>query len=301
MALTAQTATHYAQTHAAATATHAATATPHPAVPPDSVAMDSVVADSVAAPRYGIVIEVPAERQTAPAATRSEGSADRSWILTGLLLLFVAVCLRMRSNSRYLKAMVTDLTDVRERHNAFDDTVKETSMLVMLNLLWCLCAGVMIYTLLCYAFAPGMAPPQWSLGLQALQNHQLSCTGICAGVGTLYTLGLLLAYTTVGNVFSDSLHAGMWVKGFLASQGLSAVILLPLAVMAVCLPEWWPQLLIAAAVTFAAGKIIFICKGFRIFFNQTSSWILFLYYLCSLEIVPLIIVFVTATELCSLL
>ncbi|MDE6338919.1 MAG: DUF4271 domain-containing protein [Muribaculaceae bacterium] len=46
------------------------------------------------------------------------------------------------------------------------------------------------------------------------------------------------------------------------------------------------------------GKIVFIYKGFRIFFQQLRSWLLFLCYLCSLEIVPLILAYLLAYQIC---
>ncbi|MDE5870106.1 MAG: DUF4271 domain-containing protein, partial [Muribaculaceae bacterium] len=64
---------------------------------------------------------------------------------------------------------------------------------------------------------------------------------------------------------------------------------------------WTVGLLEIAAGVFILGKIMFIYKGFRIFFNQISSWMLFLYYLCSVEIVPLILTYFATLQLCSIL
>lgn len=208
-----------------------------------------------------------------------------SWIIGGLLLLFVIVCLRVKSSAKYIKVLVRDLTDVRERHNAFDETVRETSLLVILNLFWSCCIGVLMYTFLEHNHYIQGNTPMLSI---------MVCEGIAGG----YTLVMTGVYWLVGNVFSDSLHAKMWVKGFAAEQGLSAMLMFPLALCAMCYTQYSEQILTIALITFVIGKIIFICKGFRIFFTQIASWVLFLYYLCSLEIVPLILTFLAADYCC---
>lgn len=261
---------------------------------PDSLAQ----ADSLAwrGEHTAMVLEAPAGVE---AGERTPQQSGQSWVLMVLLALFVCVCVRIKSNAGYLKALLSSLTDVRERHNAFDDTVRETSLLVMLNALWSCCAGVALYHTLLYVV---QGQPEWnSFGLPALTQSPTLCTAVCMGVAALYTVGMTVAYYTVGCVFTDALHARMWVKGFVAEQALSAAVLLPTALALEGYPEYSCPLLIIAGITFVCGKIVFIWKGFRIFFTQISSWVLFLYYLCSLEVVPLILTFLLAMQLCALL
>ncbi len=110
-------------------------------------AADSIAAlaraDSIAQkyPLEGIILEAPAP---APAPEPLVGQGASSWVTGGLLLLFCVVALRFRNNYRYMVGLLRDLTEVRERHNMFDDTVRETSLLVLLNLLQAGCAGVVL-------------------------------------------------------------------------------------------------------------------------------------------------------------
>ena len=76
-------------------------------------------------------------------------------------------------------------------------------------------------------------------------------------------------------------------------------MLFPLSLVALNYPKWDVPVLLIAAGVFVIGKIVFLYKGFRIFFTQISSWLLFLYYLCSLEIVPLILTYLGAVTLCT--
>ena len=261
---------------------------------PDSV---THVADSTAkkAVTYGVVIDAPVVPEVKPNHSDNFGM---SWILTGLFLLFCIIGLRFRNNSKYIGALLRNLVEVRLRSNFFDETVRESSFMVLLNLLWSCSAGIVLCGLLEYTLPTS---PSSGAGIAALATKPALCTAVCMGIMTLYTCLMALAYLTVGTVFSDVVHARMWVKGFTASQGLLSVVFFPLALMLIYYPEWSSYLLWTALGCFLLAKFVFIWKGFRIFFTQFSSWVLFLYYLCSLEIVPLILTYWAARLLCSLL
>lgn len=241
-------------------------------------ANDSIANDSVAtAISYGLVIrpEYPPLKEL-PARSTSHSS----WVILLLFALFALSCLRLSKSRKYLRVLINDLTEVKARHNAFDDTVRETSLLVLLNFFWSASAGVLL-----------------NMNISGTTN--LSDTAICIGIMLLYNIFMAGAYLLFGNIFTDSIHARMWMKGFAAAQGLSTFIFFPAAIGAICYPQSLPQMTIAAIVTFIISKIVFICKGFRIFFTQLSSWVLFLYYLCSLEIVPLILTYFLASVSCT--
>ena len=263
-------------------------------ITPDSIngANDSV---KVKVKTFGMVLDAPEVPKVKESNSRNMGM---SFILAGLFLLFCILGLRFRNNSKYISALLHNLVDVRERSNVFDETVRETAFIVLLNLLWSCSAGIVLCALLAYTIP---ADPTASFGLPALTAKPALCTAVCMGLMVLYTCGMALAYLTVGTVFYDALHAKMWLKGFCASQGLLAIVFFPLAQLLLYCPQWWQELLWTALGSFLITKFVFIWKGFRIFFTQFSSWVLFLYYLCSLEIVPLILTYWAACQLCSLL
>lgn len=249
----------------------------------DSLAQDTLGQDTL--PRdttYVILLDPPAK---APAPGRDVGkeTAGLSWIVTALLLLFVIVAIRFRNNSKYLGALLRSAVEVRERGNVFDDTVKETSFMIMLNVMWCVCAGILLYTVV----GGSSMNPRAPVGM-----------GIAIGIAMAYELFMTGCYGLVGNVFSDGLHARMWVRGYLAATGLTTLLLFPASLLTLCYPEQAVTALWIGGIAFISGKIVFIWKGFRIFFTQISSWVLFLYYLCSLEIVPLILVYAAAVPAC---
>ena len=259
----------------------------------DSVSSDSVLIDSVQETIYGLIIENPVIQE--PVKEKNIYSDGMSWVWLCLVVLFCAVALKFKNNARYLKAIVSDLTEVRVRQNAFDDTVKETSFLILLNILWVCCCGVLLWKTVVLT-APEL--PEYSF---SIPNRPGAGIAVCTGMAGLYALLMNVAYWIIGYVFTDREHARLWIKGAGASQGLEVMLLLPLAAIALSYTPWTEIILEIADGVIILGKIIFIYKGFRIFFNQISSWMLFLYYLCSVEIVPLILTYLVTLQLCSVL
>lgn len=273
----------------------------------DSAAIDSTMADTVSHDTISYIILEPPVAGELPAPPRYSGGIDgMSWILTALTLLFIVVAIRFRTNSKYLSAIFRDAVEVRERRNVFDETVREESFILILNSLWCLSVGVLLYTTVQFSLAdpvifshlrmagltsvaPGGFPPDAApLGM-----------AISIGVALVWQLMMVALYTVVGRVFSDGRHTRMWITGYLAVSGLSTLIFFPLALLAICYPGDPRALLWVALGGFIVAKLIFIIKGFRIFFKEVTSWLLFLYYLCSLEIVPLVLLYVSTLLLCA--
>jgi len=272
------------------------TTAPVSAVAADSMLTDSLTADSASVDSLagehieGIILEDPVVVEKAPAAPVD----SVSWIYLGMAVLFIIIGIRVKNSPRYFKGLMKDMFQVSDRQSLFDETVKETTFLVMLNVMWAASAGVLLWQsirLLTLSLGPADSfgiPDTPALGI-----------AICAGMCALYQGTMLVAYRVVGNVFADNTRAAMWVQGAAASSASEAVVLYPVALLALAQPEWNGILLMIGAIIFVLGKLVFIFKGFRIFFTQISSWLLFLYYLCSLEIIPVILTYILTLQICS--
>ena len=224
-------------------------------------------------------------------------SQATSWIYVILFSVFFLTCIRVRGNFKFLGAFFRDLAVVRERENLFDATMRETSFIFLVLLL----SGCSIGVLLADAiplFGPDIPvrPEIPYLGISFGGELMPAVIGMVIACG--YIGAMWVCYTIVGKVFSDTLHTWLWVRGFTAGTGLGAAVFFPLALLALTYPQFTPQIVIAAFAMLILVKFLFIVKGFRIFFTESSLWVVFLYYLCSLEIVPLVITFGLA---CSLL
>ena len=248
---------------------------------------DSIQADSlslIAEPVYGIILTPP---EPPPAATYRETENNQvSFILCGMFILFLIIALRFRNNVKYAVTMFRNLIETRTRQNIFDDTVRETSLIVLLNILWCVCAGIIGYSVMELSFSHHSHPETWVIGM---------LWGMVMALA--YSLFMWGCYASVGRIFGDNNQAVLWVKGFWASQALTTPAFFLMALLAISRPDFAFGAGMVAAFVFIIAKLVFIWKGFRIFFNQFSSWVLFLCYLCSLEIVPLILCYRVAVFL----
>ena len=112
-------------------------AAPLPAIAPDTVAADTIV---VTEKVFGLTLEPPVEPKVEPMPS----SFGMSCVFSALFILFCVIGLRFRNNLKYVTTLLHNLVEVRVRHNVFDETVRETSFLVLLNLLWSCSAGIIL-------------------------------------------------------------------------------------------------------------------------------------------------------------
>lgn len=221
-----------------------------------------------------------------------------SWIYVILFSVFFLACIRVRGNFKFIGAFFRDLIVVKERENLFDATVKESSFIFLVLLLSGCSLGVLLnYAVPLYgAFMP-INPDIPDFGIQV--NGELLSVVTCMGLACCYLGAMWVCYTVVGNVFSDKLHTWLWIRGFTSGMGLGAVFFFPLALLVIAYPGYANYIILIAFAMLILVKFLFIVKGFRIFFTESSLWVVFLYYLCSLEIVPLVITFGLACKMLS--
>ena len=251
------------------------------------MAADSVAAISDAGTRllYGISLHAPKGVETVLA--EPAGNA-MSWIVACLIILFVVACMRYSKNAGYFMSIFHSVFEPRERSSSSDSTVRESSFLLILNLLWCVSTGILLYAL--------VARTALHSPIVIWGATQVGAAAVCAGVAVLYTLFLVFSYQLVGSVFFDARMATGWVGSYLSAQAMAGVAMFPFAVIGFAVPAALTVMLVLGGIAFCISKIIFFYKGFRIFFNENASWVLFLYYLCSLEIVPMIFAYTIAAN-----
>ncbi|MBQ1724321.1 MAG: DUF4271 domain-containing protein [Muribaculaceae bacterium] len=222
------------------------------------------------------VMEVPAGAAPTPVPP----SPLRSPVVMGLMMLVaMAVVLSYRTGYKYLENFVRNMFSTRRRENLFDDhTVNETKILTALIGLSCVMQG--------FALMVGVSLAVPSLASGILRSPALSL-GLGAAVVLVYYLLQLLVYHVLGYVFTDSISTRLWIDGFKATQSLLGLLLLPVIGVMLLKPELSTPMLLVAAGLYICARLVFICKGFRIFYGNLSSIVYFILYLCSLEIVPL--------------
>lgn len=198
---------------------------------------------------------------------------------TGVMSLIIVTFLILAANFRhfksYFKSVWNDLFSVRTRPNAFDDhTVGEDRVLWSLLILLCVCEGIIAYSALStMEIATGNA--FFTIGLLSLAAMVIYLFQLCS-------------YQVVGYTFTTTVGRTQWVRGFNASQAMLGLALAVPALLSLFNPNISGELAIIGASFYLVARILFIIKGFRIFYDKIFSLFYFILYLCSLEIIPLL-------------
>lgn len=192
-----------------------------------------------------------------------------------LLGVFLLVAANFRHYSTFLKTFATNLWSVRRRGNVFDDhTVSETRLMLSLLLLVCVCEGVLAF---CSVNA--------SLDFSAAAVFPALAASVGIAVG--YYIWQWTAYSLTGYAFASKTVRRQWIKGFNASQALLGLALMVPAVVSLFNPGMAGTMIGLSVLLYFMARMIFIIKGFRLFYQNLLSLIYFILYLCALEIAPL--------------
>lgn len=224
-------------------------------------------------------VEPPGWKSGLDGTVRTREIGDNSGILAIIAAVAVLMLLSYGKFRRLFSSLVNNLWSLRQRENAFDDhTSNETPVFLLLAAQWSLATGILLYA----AMDPG-------LPRTAAQTFCacISVVGVMAG----YYVAQLVIYNILGYTFATPVRRRMLVAGFTSSQALLGCILMPAALVAIFYTEATRAMLIFGLVCYFLARIVFNIKGFRIFYHNFSSLLYYILYLCSLEILPLLILY----------
>ena len=222
------------------------------------------------------VMEVPAPGQARPfVSSPLHDTPSMVLLLVGLL----AVALSYHTGYKYIENFFHNMFSTHRRENMFEDhTVNETSILVALISNTCIVEGFITY------FAVRLFRPDLS---QPMQSHVFMYIAAYCAIATGFYVSQWMAYKLLGYTFSDNVGSKLWIDGFKASQSFLGLLLLCVLVPLMLFPAHGTMLLTAALLLYFVARMVFIYKGFRIFYGKVTSLLYFLLYLCAVEIVPL--------------
>lgn len=196
------------------------------------------------------------------------------YILAAVLLLLVLVGYNATHVGRLFRSFFTDIWSVRRRDNVFDEHVAiETQALLLLMFLTSVLEGLILYRYL---------PDR---GTETLQRF-----GLCVGISMGFNLFSIAGCRVLGYVFTDSQMALQWRRGLYATQSMLGILLIVPAIMVLIDPQEGGSSFILGSVFYIAARLLYIIKGIRIFYTEFYSWVYFILYLCTLEIIPLLVI-----------
>ena len=225
------------------------------------------------------VMEVPAGGEALHfARSPLHDTPSMALLLAGLL----AVALSYHKGYKYIENFFHYMFSIRRRENLFEDhTVNETSIQAALIANTCIIEGFLIYFAVQLMW-PALAP--------SLQQGVFAHVAAYSGLALAFYVVQWMVYKVLGYTFLDAVGSRLWIDGFKASQSFLGLTLLPVLVLLMLYPAHGKMLLSIAASLYLVARLIFIFKGFRIFYGNLSSIVYFLLYLCAVEIVPLVLV-----------
>jgi len=240
------------------------------------------VADSVA---YASV--PPLWTRGVAGTPRPVSAATDSVILALLVAVLVFIGLNMRPMRRVLASLGNDLLSVRRRNNVFDEhTANETRAQALLIIETCVMEGLLLYLWL------------GDIGTVTASHTVFGTIMGLVALALAFYFFQFAACATVGYVFTDSLSAGLWMRGLNASTTALGIALAAPTLVALFYPALTSNMLIMAAVIYILSRICYILKGFRIFYCNFGSLLYFILYLCTLEIIPVAATCLLASEIC---
>lgn len=216
------------------------------------------------------------DRQGADAQTYSPTPAHSSVMMILLVTAFLLIAYCARRGSDFFKKMRNSLWSVKRRENTFDEhTSNEALLMILLIALSLIMGGIVIYSALTETLQGAM--------------HMSMPLAVIASIGVAATIFLfhLAAGGATALIFSDVERTKLWLTGLASMQIFLGLALTPVALLMLFAPQFNPMMTQLAVCLYIAGKIIFLIKGVRIFYNNPFQWVYFILYLCTIEIAPL--------------
>lgn len=208
-----------------------------------------------------------------------------------VMLVFFFLAISFRTGRKYVADFAQHMFSVRKRQNAFEDhTMSETQMMTALLSNTSLMSGLLFY------LAINRYYPEFTLA----ENVFKSVLSLTLLYGAFLLLQLLLYYI-LGFVFArDKEDTRLWLDGFKSSQSILGLFLFPLVFITILYPASSTIMLNCSILLYFCSRLIFISKGFRIFFKNSDSCVYFILYLCTIEIVPVFLMLSGAIYLCEI-
>lgn len=214
---------------------------------------------------------------------------------TGSMIMLLLSCLFLLTSYRLGRPYISNLGNYLFSPKGKDDlfaehTSNDARIIIAMISNTCLMGGVMMYYGLLW-YNPSLT--------FALQNSVFLHVLVLTMAMAVFLALQLLLYRLLGFTFATEELTDMWVQGFLASQAVLGLLLFPVTVITLVFPSTIKMMVTIAIILYFLSRIVFISKGFRIFFNNLTSSIYFILYLCTVEIVPPLLAFAGTVYVCN--
>ena len=210
-----------------------------------------------------------------------QGSLNgNSGILAIIVVLFVVLCLNFKDCGKLFSHFIEVIRSDKKRQNVFDEPSSHYTGLTFLTVIQFLIYGGIVLCGLMMIIK------------DADENYIDNFSRIvkCISILGAYYIFELCVYSITGYTFAGPEGCRRWIKSLNATQSLTGVILMIPALIVLFYPNSAIDAVLVAGFAYLAARLIFIWKGFSIFYRNIFSLVYFILYLCALELIPLIYV-----------
>ncbi len=232
-------------------------------------------------PSFGKLFEVSTWESGLEPVLRPGHAGHDQGVVACIVVLILAVAVSFDPIKRIFRGLTKKLWSVRVR-DSFDQTTASEQRVLLLLVIQTIVYEAVIANAALATFFPRM------------YMSNLATTGILAVVLLLYYVFQLVAYSIVGYTFTSDTGRTLWLEGFTSTQTLLGFTLIIPGLMVLFYPDLTEIAILVSGGLYLIARVIFISKGFRIFYTNVPSLVYFILYLCSLEIIPIFILFQTA-------
>lgn len=226
-----------------------------------------------------IVAEAPRWEEGLEPLQRVDHPGHRSEVLAAIALITILIIYNFKHLGRLLAFFWEDTVKIRQgRGNVFDERPSsDIPIQIFLILVAIVCGGILLGGFV-----------DLSRGIhEGVPSVLLRTVGAAAA---LFVFDYC-AYQLVGYTFTTPHGRAEWVRGFTGSMALLGIALTIPASLSVFYPSMLPWAILTGLFAWIIAKILFIIKGFRIFYDNFTGILYFILYLCTLEMIPLLWVY----------
>ena len=206
------------------------------------------------------------------------------WI-TGIMIFCFIVTSYVFSHGR--KTFFQSVRKLFSNHGINHIFHKQTSVdiycLLLLNLQTCLLASVIILKCLSESPTSSVASNMNSSTISTL-------LGCYSGLSILYMLIKRYSYKFINWIFFDKIKNNLWMESYFFVVSIFGMLLFPVALLVVYGDFSFYISVLIPVFLFVLVNLFFIYKCFSIFFSQLHGLFHLFLYFCTLEILPLLVV-----------
>ena len=204
-----------------------------------------------------------------------------SGVLTLIVIAFLSMVIGFRALRRLWRVFVAELLQGHDNAKAAGEhTTGENWSIAAMLVETLICEGLLLF---CALFANGQ--------LTIEQQPDYTNIALCSIAASAAVFAVQLGgYVTVGYAFAPHpADTGAWVRAFCTTQAMLGMFLLVPCLGALFYPRVASLLISLGGAFYLLFRIPFIIKTLRIFYDQIGSLFYFFLYLCTLEMLPLVL------------